>query len=347
MSSRTRKQLLTTILIAAAIVLGSLAQLGARRGDTIQRTDFGRVARATNPVYDARLAPPSDADVKEFRIPIQDATIQIAKGTSYQGWTFGGTVPGPVVRVRVGDRVRVTVVNETPMPHSIDFHAARIPANVAYRMIMPRDSISFEFTARDPGAFLVHCGTPPVILHLMQGMYFPMIVDPRDGWGTKADKEFVLVQSEFYAKTDEHQAGAAAPTTAQPDLDAAMKKDARFVVFNGRAFQYKDQPLQVSVGDRVRLFVVNAGPSLDSDFHIVGAVFDRVYPDGNPAHVLTGVQTYQVPAGGGAVFETTFDADGSGEGLYAFVSHSFADAEKGAVGLIRVGTPTQFAHMDH
>jgi len=263
----------------------------------------------------------------------------------------------------------VTVVNETPMPHSIDFHAARIPANVAYRTIMPKDSISFEFTPRDPGAFLVHCGTPPVTMHLMQGMYFAMIVDPRDGWGTKADKEFVLVQSEFYTMQDaaehggmkqgeDHEHGAAshgddarggstAIPPVVPDWKAAMAKQPSYVVFNGRAFQYKANPLKVDVGDRVRFFVVNAGPSMDSDFHVVGDVFDRVYPDGNPAHVLQSVQTYTVPAGGGAVFETVFDKDASGEGIYAFVTHSFADAEKGAVGMIQVGTPKQFKTMAH
>jgi len=243
--------------------------------------------------------------------------------------------------VREGDRVRIKVVNKAPMPHSIDFHAARIPANVAYRMLNPGDTISFEFVARDPGAYMVHCGTPPVTMHIMQGMYFAIIVDPSDGWGTKADKEFVLVQSEYYTKRDS-TTGA-----VTPDWQAAMAKTASYVVFNGRAGQYKETPLKVEVGDRVRMFVVNAGPSFNSDFHIVGAVFDRVYPDANPAHVLEGVQTYMVPAGGGAVFETVFDKDASGEGLYPFVTHSFADAEKGAVGIIQVGTPKQFTTMSH
>jgi nitrite reductase (NO-forming) len=97
----------------------------------------------------------------------------------------------------------------------------------------------------------------------------------------------------------------------------------------------------------VRFFVVNAGPTVNCDFHIVGAIFDRVYPDANPAHALTGVQTYIVPAGGGVVFETVFDKNASGEGLYPFVTHSFADAEKGAVGIIQVGVPKQFATMVH
>jgi nitrite reductase (NO-forming) len=246
-----------------------------------------------------------------------------------------------VIRVREDDRVRIKVVNKAPMPHSIDFHSARIPANIAYRTINAGDTISFEFTARDPGAYMVHCGTPPVTMHIMQGMYFAIIVDPRDGWGTTADKEFVLVQSEFYAKKD------SATGAVTPDWQAAMAKTASYVVFNGRAGQYKEAPLKVDVGDRVRLFVVNAGPSFNSDFHIVGAVFDRVYPDGNPDNVLERVQTYMVPAGGGAVFETVFDKDASGEGLYPFVTHSFADAEKGAVGIIQVGTPKQFATMSH
>jgi nitrite reductase (NO-forming) len=328
--------------IAAAAVLTTAAFV--REGRTtvkVERTDFATKITPTKPAYDATLGPASPAPVKEFRIPMTDGKFQIANGVTYEGWTFGGTVPGPVIRARQGDLVKITVVNETKMPHSIDFHAARVPANVAYRMIMPRDSVSFEFVARDPGAFMVHCGTPPVLMHLMQGMYFAMIVDPKDGWGTKADKEFVLVQSEFYAQ------GAEPGHEAHPDYAAAQEKRASQVVFNGTAFQYKDHPLKVDVGDRVRFFVVNAGPSLRSDFHVVGAIFDRVYPDGNPKNALEGVQTYTIPAGGGAVFETVFNKDASGEGLYPFVTHAFADAEKGAVGIIQVGTPKQFATMAH
>ena len=334
-------------IVVVAAGAGVLTLAAAKRSTRIERVDFGTSIRATTPAYDARLAPATNATVREFRIPIADATVEIAKGVKYQGWTFGGTVPGPVVRVRVGDEVRVTVVNQTVMPHSIDFHAARIPPNEAYRMINPRDSVVFAFTARDAGAFMVHCGTPPVTMHLMQGMYFPIIVDPKDGWGTKADKEFVLVQSEFYAKPGDSTANSMVMVPMQPDWQAAMAKNASHVVFNGRAFQYKDTPLRVDVGDRVRFFVVNAGPSFDSDFHVVGAVFDRVYPDGNPEHALSGVQTYLIPAGGGAVFETVFAKDASGEGLYPFVTHSFADAEKGAVGIIQVGIPKHFTTMVH
>ena len=315
---------------AAAAVLGVVV-LGLTRPPRPEYTDFGSVVTPTSPAYRAELAPASRATVKEFRIPIRDATVEIADGVTYQGWTFGGTVPGPVIRVRQGDLVRVKLVNEAAMPHSIDFHAARIPMNVAFRTIVPRDSLAFEFVARDVGAYVVHCGTPPVLLHLMQGMYLPIIVDPEDGWPDKADKEFVIVQSEFYVGAgNDAQPG-------QPDWRAALERRPAHVVFNGRAFQYQKTPLRVALGDRVRLFVVNAGPSFASDFHVVGAVFDRVYPGGSTAGALESVQTWTVPAGGGAVFETVFERDASGEGMYAFVTHAFAEAAKGAVGLIQVG----------
>lgn len=335
-----------TRLVVALISTAALTATGGFTGHVassheIERKDFDKIVTSTAPVYDAILPPMSEAGIKEFRIPIKNATVQIANGVRYQGWTFGGTVPGPVIHVRQGDRVRINVVNEADMPHSIDFHAARIAANVAYRMILPKDSIAFEFVARDAGAFMVHCGTPPVTMHLMQGMYMAIIVDPKDGWGTTADKEFVIVQSEFYTKPTSDS------TMVEADWNAEKMKNATYVVFNGRAGQYKDHPLKVAAGDRVRFYVVNAGPNFDSDFHVVGAIFDRVYPDRNPKHALEGVQTYAVPAGGGAVFETVFASDASGVGIYPFVTHSFADEEKGAVGMIQVGTPKQFATMSH
>ena len=321
---------------ALALVALGLAGAGRSRSARVDAVDFDEVVTPTQPAYAAVVPPVSDAPSKAFRIPIQTAPITIADGVTYRGWTFGGTVPGPVLHVRQGDLVRIRLVNEASMPHSIDFHAARIPMNVAYRSINPHDSLSFEFTARDPGVFLVHCGTPPVMLHIMQGMYMAIIVDPAGGWPTKVDRQFLILQSEFYADNP-------GDGVAGPDWKAALDRDASYVVFNGRAFQYQQHPLQVAEGDRVRLFVVNAGPNLTSAFHIVGAIFDRVYPDGDPAHALEHVQTYPVPPGDGVVFETTFAKDGSGVGSYAFVTHAFADATKGAVGLIHVNGPQRVA----
>jgi nitrite reductase (NO-forming) len=293
---------------------------GCARTPAVETVDFTTARASTTPSRDATAPPPSAARIHVFRIPIEDDSVDIADGVRYAGWTFGGTVPGPVLRVREGDSVRVTVVNRAMMPHSIDFHAARIPMSRAYRIINPGDSVQFAFRAMDAGAYLVHCGTPPVLMHLMQGMYLAILVDPKAGWPTQVDKEFVLLQSEFYTRDGDHG--------PEPDFDAALGRRASYVVFNGRAFQYQQHPLQVAVGDRVRVWVVNAGPT-----------FDRVYPDGEPDHALRNVQTWSVPAGSGAVFETHFAANESGEGVYAFVTHAFADASKGAVGLIQVGHP--------
>jgi nitrite reductase (NO-forming) len=337
--------MLNTGVVMSFMAVGAIgaATIGfaMRGGDPqVERVDFGSTITATEPAFDASVAPASRARIREFRIPMTHRTIEVAPGVSYEGWTFGNTVPGPVIRVREGDLVKVTLVNESPMAHSIDFHSARIPMNTAFRSIGPGEELEFEFVAKDPGAYMVHCGTPPVLMHIMQGMYLPIIVDPKGGWGTDADKEFVLVQSEFYAKDN-------GSGSMGPDYAAAQAKQASYVVFNGRANQYQANPLTVNEGDRVRFFVVNAGPSLRSDFHIVGAIFDRVYPDGDPKNVLAGVQTYSVPAGGGAVFETTFRKGESGEGLYAFVTHAFADASKGAVGFIEVGHPVIAGAVGH
>ncbi|MGH7573359.1 MAG: multicopper oxidase domain-containing protein, partial [Gemmatimonadota bacterium] len=217
--------------VAAVLALGALS-LKADGGPGVDRIDFGVIHTATRPAFDARLEPASDAPVKEFRIPMTHETIEIASGVHYEGWTFGGTVPGPALRVRQGDLVRILLVNESPMGHSIDLHSARIPMNEAFRTIPPGGELTFEFEARDPGVFLVHCGTPPVLMHIMQGMYLAIVVDPEGGWGNEADREFVIVQSEFYARDGEHH-------VMQPDWEAALEAEPTQVAFNGRAFQYK------------------------------------------------------------------------------------------------------------
>lgn len=334
-----------TLTIVSALGLGGIVLLpsvaSSRRGSGIERTDFDAVRTTVSPAYDARLKPAGGARIKEFRIPMTHETIEIANGVKYTGWTFGHTVPGPVIRVREGDLVRITLVNQAKdIPHSIDFHASKIPMNHAMKSIGPRDSLQFEFEATTPGTFMVHCGTAPVLMHIAQGMYLPIIVDPKGGWPTHADKEFVLVQSDFYPK-----GSVSDSKLKEADWDAMRKADATYVVFNGKAFQYQGAPLQVDEGDRVRLFVMNAGPNIRSEFHVVGNIFDRVYPGGNLSQVVDDVQTWSVPTGGGVVLELEFKKGQSGTGTYAFVTHAFADASKGAVGLIQVGkTATMARH---
>jgi nitrite reductase (NO-forming) len=330
-----------TMTALAAIGLGAAALLVTAAGPTpsVERVDFEVTRTAVTPAFDARVQPVSAARVKEFRIPMTHDTIEIAGGVKYVGWTFGGTVPGPVIRVRQGDLVRINLVNRAKdMPHSIDFHASKIPMNHAMKSIAPGDSLQFEFEATTAGTFMVHCGTAPVLMHIAQGMYLPIIVDPRNGWPTRADKEFVIVQSDFYPKGSRVDS-----TVMEADWQAMLDAKATYVVFNGKAFQYKDAPLQVDEGDRVRLFVMNAGPNIRSDFHVVGNIFDRVYPGGNLDQALDGVQTYSVPTGSGVVFELEFAKGLAGTGSYAFVTHAFADASKGAVGVIQVGNPKTMA----
>ena len=296
-----------TLTALATVALGGTIYSTTATSRGIERTDFG-VTRTVTPAYDARVAPASKAGIKEFRIPMTHDTIEIAKGVRYVGWTFGGTVPGPVIRVRQGDLVRVNLVNEAKdMPHSIDFHASQIPMDHAMKSIAPGDSLQFEFVATTAGTFMVHCGTAPVLMHIAQGMYLPIIVDPKDGWPTRADKEFVIVQSDFYPKTS-----LADSTVKEGDWTAMQTGVPSYVVFNGRAFQYKDAPLQVAEGDRVRLFVMNAGPNIRSDFHVVGNIFDRVYPGETRTRSFTGCRPTWFPPAAGWSSSSSSSRDGAG-----------------------------------
>jgi nitrite reductase (NO-forming) len=255
-----------------------------------------------------------------LRIEINHTKLTIADGVTYDAWTFDGRVPGPVLRVTEGDTVDFTLVNRAPMPHSLDFHAAEISPSRAYVNLMPNDSLSYRFVARVPGAFMYHCGTAPVALHIANGMYGAIIVDPRQGRAPA--KEFVFVQSEFYTKV-------LADSTRTIDWEKLLGLAPDYVVFNGREAEYAKHPIPVRVGERLRMYVVNAGPNRFSAFHVVGAIFDRAYLDGSLAHPLEGVQTVTVPVGGGAIFEARLVEAGT----YPFVSHAFADATKGAVGM--------------
>ena len=279
------------------------------------------IGSAATPAPIDPVAPPrASGQLHRLRIAIRHAKVSIADGVSYDAWTFDGRVPGPVLRVTEGDTVDFTLVNEAPMPHSLDFHAAEIAPNRAYVNLMPRDSIHYRFVARVPGAFMYHCGTAPVALHIANGMYGAIIVDPRQGRAPA--KEFVFVQSEFYTK-------ALPDSTRIIDWDKLLGLAPDYVVFNGRQAEYAHHPIPVRVGERLRMYVVNAGPNRFSAFHVVGAIFDRVYMDGSLAHPLEGVQTVTVPVGGGAIFEARLVEAGT----YPFVSHAFADATKGAVGM--------------
>lgn len=278
--------------------------------------------------YDATMPPITEGNVVEVRIDASDKAIEIASGVKYQAWPFNGIVPGPTIRARQGQTIHVVLTNTGTMPHSIDFHASLTPPNLHFADIRPGEKIEFSFEAKISGAFVYHCGTDPVLLHMANGMYGAIIVDPVDKPLPPADKEYVLVQGEWYTQQ-------LSGNLMGPDFGKMMKIQPDAVVFNGIAFQYKDHPLPARPNERVRLYMVNAGPSVWSAFHVIGSIFDKVYPDGNPDHALDGVSTYSVAPGAGAVFDLVFPDPG----MYPFVDHSFAHLEKGAVGILDVREP--------
>ena len=288
------------------------------------------------PLHRAADAPPrSTARRHAVRMTTSHMRHVIAPGVVYDGWAFDSVVPGPVVRVTVGDTVDFTIVNRAPIPHSMDFHAAEIAPSRAYVNVNPGDSLTFQFVARVPGAFMYHCGTAPVAAHIANGMYGAIVVDPVRP--LPAAREFVLVQSEFYLT----------PATGPDSLHALdwgqlLDLTPDHVVFNGVAGQYAAHPLAVAPGELVRFYVVNAGPNRGSAFHVVGGIFDRVRVGGFGLP-LEGVQTFNVPVGGGVIFEARLTE----AGIYPFVSHAFADATKGAVGMLRVGNPGPAAAGGH
>ena len=306
------------------------APAAASTADAAAESDAAATSKSATPpaheAYDAGLPPVGAGKVHHYTIRLADETLDIAPGVRYSGWTFDGVSPGPVIHVRQGDWVDVTLVNGGAIPHSIDFHAALTAPDKSFKTIPKGGSVHFRFRADTPGAFMYHCGTPPVLAHIANGMYGAIIVDPKAGMPRVA-KSYVLVSGEWYLAGD----GKKKPATLDFEKARQMRPD--YVTFNGYANQYKDRPLTADPGDTVRFYVVDAGPSLDTDFHVVGAILDRVYLDATTTGVLHGVQTQLVPAGGGMIFDVKFRQ----AGIFPFVSHAFAAVDMGEVGLVNVG----------
>ena len=260
----------------------------------------------------------------------EKATVTIAKGVSYDGWSFNGTIPGPTITVNQCELVHFTLINNDTMAHSIDFHAAQVNWETVYAPVAPGQSLSFDFAPAYPGIFMYHCGVPPVLEHIANGMYGVIIVN---GTGTQAlppapGGQYVLIESEFYLNSQPSPDGAyggnySKMLAATPD----------YVVFNGDAFRYQASPLVVKPNELVRLYVFNEGPSIWEAFHVIGGIMDTVYMDGNPANALHGLQTVNIPPSGGAIVDMYFP-DAGGEN--PFVNHAFAYAQKGAVGVFQV-----------
>jgi|GEM_PF-354588 len=324
-------------MVGAITVTGSDASTA---GDTAATDDHGGPAPTTDVAADANAAAyvPFDAaasaaldgTVHDIDLVVEEKEMTVAEGFVQKVWTFGGTVPGPVIRVKVGDTVRIHLKNPTSsaVPHSIDFHSSQVAWNDEMTSINPGEEKLYEWKAEYAGVWMYHCGTAPALHHIANGMYGMVIVEPREGL-PEVDKEFALVQSEWYLGpqkdlTSLEKAAAAAPA---PD----------YVVFNGVANQYVDHPLEVATGERVRVFVLNAGPSVDSSFHVVGTIFDTVIKEGialtrgNAGNY--GAQAVDLAPAQGAIVEFTTAEDG----LYPMVTHAFNFVGRGALGLFKAG----------
>ena len=254
-----------------------------------------------------------------------DKEIEVAPGVKQLMWTFDGKVPGTILRGKVGDLFNITLVNEGTMGHSIDFHASKVAASDEMRTIQPGESLLYQFKAEFAGAWMYHCGTKPTLHHIANGMYGAIIIDPPEL--APVDHEFVFVQSELYLGEQGKEA----------DLTKAMDEDFDAVVFNGYYNQYVHAPIRVEPHQRIRVWVIDDGPSENSAFHIVGTVFDTVFKEGTyllrPDQRHGGSQVLDLqPAQGGFV-----EFDLAEAGTYPFVTHKFSNASKGAMGIFQAG----------
>ncbi len=316
----------------AVSAMSGMGAAAAKAGSSATPS-FAGIAPANADTLAAAHAPASAAlpaapagPVAHVTLSIRHRVVSIDPGIRYDAWTFGDTVPGPAIHVRQGQTVVVTLVNKAPMPHSVDFHAAQIAPNVAFSDVAPGESKTFSFVASTPGVYMYHCGTAPAFVHIANGMYGAIVVEPKGL--PPAQRQYVLVASEWYLN------GPGTKTPAGLDLTKADEMTPDWVTWNGYAAQYKTHPLRAMPGQTVRFWVVDAGPSLNTEFHVVGTVLRRAWVNADlvdaPQH---DIQTAVVPAGGGGVFDVTIPKPG----IYPFVSHSFASVNMGEVGLLKVG----------
>ncbi len=273
---------------------------------------------------------PDGGDLIDVELEMTERMMTVAEGYEQAVWTFGDTVPGPVIRTRVGDTVRVHLINspENELSHSIDFHASQVAWNDEMRSIAPGEELIYEFTTDYAGVWMYHCGTDPVIHHIANGMFGMVITEPAEGL-PPIDDEFFVIQHEWYLGEQGEPSSMAKMDVAAPAPD--------FVMFNGVAFQYLDHPIEIDTGKEIRLFVLNVGPSIDSSFHIVGTIFDSVIKEGVS---LTrgndgnwGSQAVDLAPAQGAIIELKAAEDG----LYPMVTHAFNFPGRGALGLFQAG----------
>lgn len=261
---------------------------------------------------------------------IKEEEGEMTDGVRYMYWTFGGSVPGSFIRTRVGDEVEFTLSNhpDNKLPHNIDLHAVTGPGGGATSsLVAPGHSKTFNFKCINPGLYVYHCATAPVGMHIANGMYGLILVEPEGGL-PPVDREYYVMQGDFYTKGKYGEQGM------QPfDMNKAVDEHADYVVFNGKVGALTgDGSLTAKVGETVRIFMGNGGPNLVSSFHVIGEIFDKVHIEGGDL-INENVQTTLVPAGGAAIVEFKVDVPGT----FILVDHSiFRAFNKGALGMLKV-----------
>ena len=265
------------------------------------------------------------------KLEVKEVVKEIADGVKYTFWTFGGSVPGKFIRVREGDLVEFHLMNhpDNKLPHNIDLHSVTGQGGgAAATFVAPGQEAEFKFRAVNPGLYIYHCATAPVGMHIANGMYGLIYVEPKEGL-PKVDKEFYVCQGDFYT------VGKYGETGLQPfDMDKAIREEPDYVLFNGSVGANAGaNAMKVKVGEKIRLFIGNGGPNLVSSFHVIGEIFDRVYVEGGTKVINENVQTTVVPAGGSAIVEFTAEVAST----LNLVDHSiFRTFNKGALAQIKV-----------
>jgi nitrite reductase (NO-forming) len=297
----------------------------APTGDAADLLDFMAAPGADFDAQRAALPPLEASHVHERTITVRDEVREIAPGVTQHQWTYDGTAPGPVLHGRVGDVVVITLVNGGTIVHSIVVHAGALAPQQPMRTIAPGESLVYRFRATLAGIWMYHCSTMPMSAHIANGLYGAVVIEP-DGL-PPVDRSYVLVQSELYLGTQGGETDPAKVAAETPDA----------VVFNGYVNQYDDRPLTARVGERVRVWVLDAGPNRSTSFHVVGGQFDTVWAEG--AYLLDprngghgGAQALSLGAAQGGFVELTFPEPGR----YPFVSHVMVDAERGAHGTFAI-----------
>ena len=287
-------------------------------------------AELTAPPFETKKVGDRAATKLVVNMEIKEEEGEMVDGVKYTYWTFGGSVPGSFIRTRVGDEVEFHLKNhpDNKMPHNIDLHAVTGPGGGATSsLVAPGHEKVFNFKTINPGLYVYHCATAPVGMHIANGMYGLILVEPEGGL-PPVDKEYYIMQGDFYTK------GAYGEQGSQPfDMNKAIKEQPDYVVFNGKVGAVAgDKAITAKVGETVRIYMGNGGPNLVSSFHVIGEIFDKVHIEGGDM-INENVQTTLIPAGGSAIVEFKVDVPGT----FILVDHSiFRAFNKGALGMLKV-----------